>query len=99
MQLLRTRPILALIAAILALLLLSGIAYAVARFAGFIPGIGFVNNVQSVLPTPVVVQREIPLTPTSVVQTPQTAQTTTTGTATVTKPEGNPASVSVQERG
>ena len=39
MQLLRTRPILAVMTAILALLLLTGIAFAVVRLAGFIPGL------------------------------------------------------------
>ncbi len=66
MHMLRTRPILALIAAVLALLLLTGIAYAVGRLSGFIPGIGFVNNVQSILEIPVVATREIMVTPPSV---------------------------------
>ncbi len=77
MHMLRTRPILAVVAAILALLLLSGIAYAVGRLSGFIPGIGFVNNVQAVLETPLVVTREmaqeVRVTPASML-----AQTTNT---------------------
>ena len=63
MHLLRTRPIMAVIAVILALLLLTGIAYAVGRLTGFIPGIGFVQDVHSVLETPVIVQREMIVTP------------------------------------
>jgi len=57
MHALRTRPILALLAALLALLFLTGIAYAVGRLTGFIPGIGFVDDVQSILETPIVVSR------------------------------------------
>lgn len=43
-QTLRARPILALLAAILALLALTGIVYAVGRASGFIPGFGFTSN-------------------------------------------------------
>ena len=93
MQILRARPLITVIAVILALLLLSGIAYAVAQFGGFMPGIGFVNNVQSVLPTPIVIQREIPLTP-----PPQTDPTPTVETASEAKLAGNPATVAVQGR-
>lgn len=56
---LRARPILALLAALLALLLLTGIGYAVGRLTGFIPGIGFVDDVQSILQTPIVVRRTL----------------------------------------
>lgn len=70
MRTLRTRPILAVALAIAALLLLSAFAYAVIRIAGFIPGIGFVKDVHSVLATPIVVQREIASTPTAEMPTP-----------------------------
>jgi len=63
MQTLRARPILAVIVAILALLALTGIAYAISRLAGFIPGVGFVEDVQSVLEEPVVIEREALATP------------------------------------
>jgi len=59
----RTRPILAIITVLLTLLCLTGIVYAVAHLAGFIPGIGFVKDVQSVLATPVSVERQIDPTP------------------------------------
>ena len=59
MHMLRTHPILAVIAAVLALLLLTGIAYAVGQLTDFIPGIGFVQDVHSVLETPVVIKRDI----------------------------------------
>jgi len=59
MQSLRARPILALLAALLGLLLLTGVAYAVGRLLGFIPGIGFVGDVQSILESPVVVNRPL----------------------------------------
>jgi hypothetical protein len=55
----------AVLSVILVLLFLTGIVYAVTRLAGFIPGIGFVNDVQSVLETPVVVKRQVVHTPTS----------------------------------
>lgn len=101
-HLLRTRPILAVIAAILALLLLTGIAYAVGRLSGFIPGIGFVNNVQSVMETPVVVTRKMLLTPTSMLSgkanTPEIIQTLTTEPAKVTEPSLSPTSLPVQEK-
>jgi len=63
MHTLRTRPLLAVAAAILALLVLTGIVYAVAQLAGFIPGIGFVKDVRSVLQTPVAIERQV--TPTA----------------------------------
>lgn len=44
MQTLRARPALAMILALLALLLLTGVAYAIGRLTGFIPGIGFVQK-------------------------------------------------------
>ena len=58
MQSLRARPALAIIIAILALLALTGIAYAIGRLTGFIPGVGFVEDIQSALEEPVVVERE-----------------------------------------
>lgn len=63
MHTLRTRPLLAVAVAILALLVLTGIVYAVAQLAGFIPGIGFVKDVRSVLQTPVAIERQV--TPTA----------------------------------
>jgi hypothetical protein len=44
MQTLRARPVLAMVLALLALLLLTGVAYAIGRLTGFIPGIGFVQT-------------------------------------------------------
>lgn len=85
MHMLRTRPFLTLIAAILALLLLTGIAYAAGRLTGFIPGIGFVQDVHSVLETPVVVKREIVNTPmvssSGQEKTKQVTQSPTSGSA------------------
>jgi hypothetical protein len=65
MHTLRSRPIMTVIAVILAFFFLTGMAYAVTWLAGFIPGIGFVKDVQSVLETPVVVERQVTHTPTS----------------------------------
>lgn len=102
MHMLRTRPILAVIAAILALLLLTGIAYAVGRLSGFIPGIGFVNNVQSVLETPIVVTREMLITSTSLPSgkdnTPQVIPTLTAEPAKVEEPSLGQTSLPVQEK-
>lgn len=54
MQTLRARPSLAMILALLALLLLTGVAYAIGRLTGFIPGVGFVQtNSLRVLAEPV----------------------------------------------
>ena len=97
MHMLRTRPLMAVIAAVLALLVLTGIAYAVGRLTGFIPGIGFVEDVHSYLETPIVVERAIVLTPTA-------GEKDMTATQQVTTPVGssmgdagqNP--LSVQER-
>lgn len=58
MKTLRARPALAIVIAVLALLALTGIAYAVGRLTGFIPGVGFVEDVQSALEEPVVIERE-----------------------------------------
>jgi hypothetical protein len=44
MQTLRARPVLAMTLAVLALLLLTGVAYAIGRLTGYIPGIGFVQT-------------------------------------------------------
>ena len=41
MQTMRTRPVLALVLVVLALLMLTGVVYALGRLAGFIPGFGF----------------------------------------------------------
>jgi hypothetical protein len=48
MQTLRARPVLAFLAAILALIMLTGMAYAVGRLTGFIPGFGFTSNTGTV---------------------------------------------------
>lgn len=48
MKALRARPILALIVVLIALSLLTGVAYALGRLAGFIPGFGFTSDIQSV---------------------------------------------------
>jgi hypothetical protein len=44
MKMLRTRPMLALLVAILTLLALTGMVYALGRVTGFIPGFGFTSN-------------------------------------------------------
>ncbi len=49
MQSLRARPLLAVIAAILALLALTGVVYAIGRAAGFVPGFGFTSGNGTVL--------------------------------------------------
>ncbi len=49
------RPALAIVTALLALVLLSGSAYALGRLTGFLPGVGFVEEVQGMLKAPVVV--------------------------------------------
>ena len=48
MKTLRARPILILIVVLIVLSLLTGVAYAIGRLAGFIPGFGFTSDVQSV---------------------------------------------------
>ena len=54
MQTLRTRPTLAILLAILALLLLTGVAYAIGHTLGYLPGIGFVQpGAIRILETPV----------------------------------------------
>jgi hypothetical protein len=59
-QTLRARPALALLAGLLALALLSGVAYAVGRSLGYIPGLGLVESGAElrVLAAPVVVKRD-----------------------------------------
>ena len=99
MQLLRTRPILAVMTAILALLLLTGIAFAVVRLAGFIPGIGFVNHVHSVLETPVIVRREIIPSPTAdtfKTDSPRIVQTPTSGP--INESPADTGAISAQEQ-
>jgi len=102
MHMLRTRPIMAVVAAVLALLFLTGVAYAVGRLSGFIPGIGFVNNVQSILETPVVVTREMVMTPTSLLSgignTPQVIQTLTIEPAETLEPSLSLTALPVQEK-
>lgn len=59
MMTLRARPILLLLAILLALTLLTGVAYAIGRLTGFIPGIGFVEtSALRVLAEPVSVTRD-----------------------------------------
>lgn len=106
MHALHTRPILAVIAAILALLLLTGIAYAVGRLAGFIPGVGFVQDVHSILETPVVVQREIIVTPTpnpiakgiTGTNTPAVTQTSIPAGINKAQPNSSATALSVEEK-
>lgn len=59
-QNLRARPALAIMLAILALLLLTGVAYAIGRLAGYIPGVGIVDQGEPlrVLAEPVTVTRD-----------------------------------------
>jgi hypothetical protein len=60
MQTLRTRPLLMLMIAIVAILLLSGVAYALGRSLGYIPGIGIVDQSVPirVLAEPVTVEKQ-----------------------------------------
>ncbi len=60
MQTLRARPALAIAIVILALLLLTGVAYAIGRLTGYIPGIGMIDQSAPlrVLAEPVTVTRE-----------------------------------------
>ena len=60
MQTLRTRPLAAILIALLILLVLTGVAYAIGRSLGYIPGIGLVENVSGmrVLAEPVSLTRE-----------------------------------------
>jgi len=60
MQTLRTRPLLMTVMAIVAILLLSGVAYALGRSLGYIPGIGIVDQSVSIriLAEPVTVQKQ-----------------------------------------
>lgn len=59
MMTLRTRPILLILAILFALTLLTGVAYAIGRLTGFIPGIGFVEtSALRVLAEPAVVTRD-----------------------------------------
>ena len=53
MQALRARPALAILLVILALLLVSGVAYAIGRLTGFIPGFGFTTGDVYVLDMPI----------------------------------------------
>ncbi len=47
-QTLRARPILTLIVVLIVLSLLTGVAYAIGRLTGFVPGFGFTSDIQSV---------------------------------------------------
>ena len=53
MKTLRLRPALTILLALLAILLLSGVAYAIGRLTGFIPGFGFTSGNVYVLDAPV----------------------------------------------
>jgi len=57
---LRARPMMALIIILLTLLMLTGVAYAIGRFSGYIPGVGIIdlNAPLRVLAEPVTVTRE-----------------------------------------
>lgn len=60
MKLAQTRPLLAMLIALLILLALSGVAYAIGRVTGYIPGIGMVDQSTPlrILAEPVVVENE-----------------------------------------
>ena len=60
MQTVRTRPALVLVLVLLALALLSGVAYAIGKVSGYIPGVGIVDQSVPlrVLAEPVVVERD-----------------------------------------
>ncbi len=60
MQTLRTRPLVMMVVAIVAILLLSGVAYALGRSLGYIPGIGIVDQTVPIrmLAEPVTVQKQ-----------------------------------------
>ena len=60
MKLVQTRPLAAILIALLALLILSGVAYAIGKVAGYIPGVGIVDQSAPlrVLAAPIVVERD-----------------------------------------
>ena len=60
MQTLRARPALAIILAFIALLLLTGVTYAIGRSLGYIPGVGIIDQHSSIriLPEPVIMTRD-----------------------------------------
>ena len=60
MQTLRTRPVMAIVIVVLALLLLTGVVYAIGKSLGYIPGVGIVDQSVPlrVLAEPVVVKRD-----------------------------------------
>lgn len=60
MKLVQTRPLAAILIALLALVILSGVAYAIGKVTGYIPGVGLVNQSVSlrILAEPVVVERD-----------------------------------------
>jgi hypothetical protein len=60
MQTVRARPALAMLLVLLALALFSGVAYAIGRVTGYIPGVGLVNQSTSlrILAKPVTVERD-----------------------------------------
>lgn len=60
MQIIRTRPAFALLLVLLALGLISGVAYAIGKVTGYIPGVGLVNQTAPlrILAEPVVAKRD-----------------------------------------
>jgi hypothetical protein len=60
MSILRARPVLAVLLVLLALVLLSGVAYAIGKMNGYIPGVGIVDQTVPlrILSEPAIVERE-----------------------------------------
>jgi hypothetical protein len=90
MQTIRSRPIMALLIALLGLLILTGVVYAAGRIFGFIPGIGFVDHVQSILATPLTVNRV--LEPSAVTPSSPVQSTTDPSIGSGSIPEGSESS-------
>lgn len=98
MTTLRTRPLVAVLLALLILIAMSGVAYAIGRTFGYIPGVGLVENETGmrVLETPVSVTRDgVTLTVTQVLVYPDHVQLVyeVSGIA----PENNSATFSSEE--
>lgn len=90
---LRTRPVLMMLVVLLTLALLSGIAYAIGRMSGYIPGIGMVDQSAPlrVLAEPVTVTRE------EITLTVEQAVLSTDKTVLVYRVEGIPADAYARE--
>jgi hypothetical protein len=71
----RLRGFAAILLALVGLLILTGVVYAAGRLFGFIPGVGFVDHVQSVLATPVEVNRPVVESKTTPFTSAQTSST------------------------